>query len=70
MLYSLMVDIELTPFIIDSIRNAENELIYQGSNPIVCPTCEGSTSTTNKNKLDQKTQVSPIMKINRSKNKN
>ena len=44
----------VTPFIIDSIRNAENELIYQGSNPIVCPTCEGSTSTTNKNKLDQK----------------
>ena len=44
----------VTPFIIDSIRNADNELIYQGSNQIVCPICERKISTKNIKKLNQK----------------
>jgi penicillin-binding protein 1A len=44
----------ISPFIIDSIRNAEDELIYQSSNPIVCSMCEQDISTTKKIAPNQK----------------
>jgi len=35
----------ITPYIIDSIRNSENELIYKNDNPIVCTFCESAETS-------------------------
>ena len=41
------------PFIIDAIRNSEDEVIYQSSKPIVCSACEKDTSITENAVLNQ-----------------